>query len=402
MQAYHFVILLFVGYLIFTLDKKKQNVPVPVILVLIGIGCSFVPFFDDVMVTKEIIYEIFLPALLFISAYRFPTKALKENAVLIGLMSTVGLLLTTILLGISIYLVCELLFPVSIVGALLMASMLTPTDPVSVTSILKQSGSNPRIADVVEGESMINDGTSIVLFTVFTSMYISNTPFSIFRFMNEFITVSLGGIVIGVSLGWAVSKAVHVTHHKQYQVMLSIILTYGTFFIAEHLHVSGVLATVAAGIMLSYEFEHTNKEDHFRESLAGFWDIVEPSILSLVFLLIGIKATSYLTIASWQVAFILFAATLLVRFLVISVLIPLVPKWRNQSSWKDIFIINWAGIKGTMSIALLLSLESQLGTQEQRLLAITFAVVLLSLVIQSVGIYPITRFFEKNKVFKDM
>ncbi|MFC7319773.1 cation:proton antiporter [Halobacillus campisalis] len=385
------ILLLFIGYIIFTLDKKKEDIPVPPILALIGIGLFFIPYFSSIEVTEDLIYHIFLPALLFTSAYRFPPSALKKNGGIIGFLATAGIMLTVLLLGAVIYAISSPFISLSFIGALVIAAMLTPTDPVSVASILKQSTGDEKMADVVEGESLINDGTSIVIFSVVTGMFLTNESFSIGSFFGEFLLVSLGGIAIGLLFGWIFSKAIHFTHHREYQVMLSIVVAYGIFNLAEFIHLSGVLATVFAGIMLSFEFGRTIKEDHFRESLDSFWGIVEISILSLLFLLIGIEAANHLSFDYWGLAVLIFIASLLVRFVIIAGTTQLFPMWRKEISWQESLILSWSGLKGSMSVFLILSLATQAGEKADVIISLTFASVLLSLVVQSAGIHPLSK-----------
>lgn len=391
------ILLLFIGYVIFTIDKKKKNFPVPMVLLLLGISLSFIPFFSDIIISHTLIYEIFLPALLFISAYQFPFSNLKEHLGVVVTLSTVGLILTAMLLGGSIYLISDPFISLSFISALVIASLLTPTDPVSVVSILKKSANNPKIADVVEGESMINDGTSIVFFTVLTGVYLGEYSFSFTSFVVEFLKVSLGGAAIGTLFGWLVSRAVHLTHHRQYQVMLSIVLAYGSFIIAEHLGVSGVLASVGAGIMLSWELDNTIKESNFREYLNGFWEVIEPTILSLIFLLIGIHTTHYLDASAWILILIIFVLSILIRFIVLYGIIWVFPQWKNQFNWKEISLITWSGIKGTMTVALLLSFETKASGEGQTIITLTFGAVLLSLIFQSITISPLSSILQVNK-----
>ncbi|KGX85620.1 cation:proton antiporter [Pontibacillus marinus] len=391
------ILLLFIGYFIFTIDKKQKNFPVPMVLLLLGIGLSFIPFFSDITISHTLIYEIFLPALLFISAYQFPFSNLKEHLGIIVTLSTVGLLLTAMLLGGSIYFISDPFLSISFISALLIASLLTPTDPVSVVSILKKSANNPKIADVVEGESMVNDGTSIVFFTVLTGIYIGEHSFSFTTFVVDFLKVSLGGVAIGILFGWLVSRAVHLTSHRQYQVMLSIVLAYGSFMIAEHLGVSGVLASVGAGIMLSWEFDHTIKESHYREYLDSFWEVIEPTILSLIFLLIGIHTTNYLNPSAWIFILIIFVLSIFIRFIVLYGIISVFPQWKNEYNLKEISLITWSGIRGTMTVALLLSFETEASGDGQTIITLTFGVVLLSLILQSITIYPLSNLLQRKK-----
>lgn len=397
MSAALVTILLCIGYLVFTIDKKQENFPVPVVLVLIGIGLSFVPYFNQVEVTENLIYDVFLPGLLFVSAYQFSTKALRENAGIIGLLSTVGLGLTIALVGLAVFWIGGWFFSISLAGAFVVAAILAPTDPASVVSILKKSAPDKSIADIVDGESMINDGTSIVLFTVLSSMYLQSQSLNILTVLGDFLYVSVGGILLGVAVGWLMSKAVHITHHRDYQVMLSIVLAYGVFQLAESFGFSGVLATVFAGIMLSWEFSHTNKEDHYREALSGFWEVVEPSLLSLLFLLIGIEATKYLSWDNWLLAIIILFASIAIRFLVVGSTFKVLVGKKHESIWKKSLVISWSGIRGSMSVFLLLQLGTlATGEAAEELISLGFSVVILSLIIQSLGIHPLSKLLDSK------
>lgn len=397
MSTVPIISLLCIGYVVFMIDKKQQNLPIPVILILIGIGLSFVPYYSAIEVTEPLLYNIFLPGLLFASAYKFSPQALYKNAKVIGLLSTVGLLVTSVLLGFMIYYLGYFFFPISFIEALVVASILTPTDPVSVVAILKKATSDKSIANIVEGESMINDGTSIVLFGVLAGMYVNKNQFELLPFAGEFAYVSIGGAALGIAIGWILSKAVHITPQQDYQVMLSLIIAYGAFELAESLGFSGVLATVAAGLMLSWEFTHTNKEDHYRESLSGFWKVIEPTLLIPLFLLIGIVATEYLLYADWGVAAGIFTFSILVRFVVIFGTMQLSRGFRHLVDWKRAFLIAWAGIRGTMSIVLLLTLHEMMLGETDKLLLLSFPVVFLSLVVQSVGIYPLSKVLQNER-----
>ncbi len=394
MSVEHIIILLIIGYLISILDIKQKNLPIPVILIIIGIVLSFIPYFQEIKLTEDTIYSIFLPGLLFISAYQFSAKALNKHRRIIGFLSTIGLILTVGLLGFSIYYLGLYFFSMSFLSALLLASILTPTDPVSVVTVLKKSSDSPDIANIVDGESMINDGTSIVLFSVLLNMYINNESFEVVQFIKSFFYVSLGGIVVGLIVGWTLSKAVHLFNEREYQVMLSIIIAYGGFHLAEHFGFSGVLATVTSGILLSWEFTHTNKADDYLNKLDGFWGVVEPTLLSLLFLLIGIEATPYLAHDYWIYAIVIFIFSVLVRFLIVGGSLKLFSNWEHINL-KQSVIISWAGIKGTVSVFLLLTLSLSVDSNSHPILAIGFSVVILSLIFQSIGVYPLSKWLNK-------
>lgn len=396
MTVAQIIILLAIGYLIFTFDKKQKNVPVPVILVVVGTGLSFIPYFTSITLTEDMIYSIFLPGLLFVSAYQFSAQALRKHLRIISFLSTVGMIITVILLGLFAYYSGILFTGMSFLGALLLASILTPTDPVSVVSVLKKSSDNPDIANIVDGESMINDGTSIVLFSVLFNMYVQDESLQLFDFIQSFLFVSLGGIFIGIIVGWIWSKAVHLFQKSDYHVMLSIIMAYGGFHLAEFFGFSGVLATVSAGIMLAMEFHNVNKEDHYREKLNSFWGVVEPSLLSLLFLLIGIEATPYLVESNWAYVTIIFLGSILIRFIIVASTLKLFSRWEHIKLDQSV-IIAWAGIKGTMSVFLILTFSLGATNSAEPIAPTAYSVVILSLIFQSLGVYPLSKLLRKVK-----
>ncbi|KKK34997.1 sodium:proton antiporter [Salinicoccus sediminis] len=391
METSHILILLLIGYIVFTIDQKQDNFPVPTVLVLIGIGLSFIPFFSSVEVTGNMIYHLFLPALLFTSAYQLPADGLKKNAGIISFLGVFGIMFTVAALGVSIYLLSGPFIPLSLLESLIIAAILTPTDPVSVVSIIKKSVGSEKIADVVEGESLINDGTSIVIFTTLAGMLADSRAFSIGTFLGEFLLVSIGGAGLGILFGWLMGKVVNVTHDRKYQVMLSIILAYGTFNITEYIGASGVLAAVFAGVMLSFKYESSEREEHFRESLDGFWEIAEASILSLLFLLIGIESAEFLIFDGWIFVIIIFILSMVIRYILVAGTTQAFPKWRHEINQKEAALIAWAGLKGTMSVFLILTLYSQNTGDLDMIISLSFAAVLISLVVQSLGVKPLSK-----------
>ncbi|MDW0109877.1 cation:proton antiporter [Sporosarcina aquimarina] len=391
MVAVQITLLLTIGYAAITIDRWQKNFPLPVFLVLVGIGLSFIPYFSNMSVSKDVIYDVFLPGLLFVSAYQYSAKALSTHKGVIGTLSTIGLILTAMALGGFVYAFGGLFISITFVGALLFASILTPTDPVSVVSILRQSTDDPAISQIVDGESMINDGTSVVLFGVFLGMFTNGTSFHLLSFFGDFLYVSIGGAGLGLLIGWLFSKALHLAPQKENQVLLSIVIAYGVFHLAEFFGFSGVLATVSAGVMLSAELERTANEKEYRTALNGFWEVIEPALLSLLFLLIGITSAKYLLFDHWILAVIIFLVSVFIRFLVISGTMQVFDGLKQRISFSDAFLLSWSGIRGTMSVFLLLSLEAEANGDADLIVSLGFAVVLLSLVFQSIGIYPLSR-----------
>ncbi|MCM3397590.1 sodium:proton antiporter [Oceanobacillus profundus] len=389
MSMEQIIILLLIGYIIYSIDKEKDFFPVPTILVLIGIVLALIPFFDNIKVTENMIYQILLPGLLFVSAYQFSIKIFRKNMASILTLATVGIIVNVLVLGVLTWAFSFIFISVSFIGAMLIASILTPTDPVSVVPIIEKATNNKRIAGIVDGESMLNDGTSIVIFTSVISIITSKQTPNVWQFIGEFLLISFGGTAIGIFCGYLVSKIVHYSHHQQYQIMLSIILCYGSFMLAERLHVSGVLAVVASGMVLSFEYQRTIKEEQFRNSLNGFWEVVELSIQAILFLLIGIQVADYLKIEYLPFSILIYILMIAIRFLIVFA----VGEIFHPRSWRYISLISWAGLKGSMSVFLILTLHARgMNWQETDLVvSITFMVVLLSLVVQSLTMAPLSK-----------
>ncbi|PKR77155.1 sodium:proton antiporter [Halalkalibacillus sediminis] len=396
MNAYHLITFVAIGFIIYAIDKRKEYFPVPIILLTLGIALSFIPFYAEAELTKKIIFEWFLPAILFVSAYQFPLKDFKKYFGVFTALATVGMLLTAFLLAGAMAATIGIALSIGFIGTLLIASILTPTDPVSVVNILKKSTDKAQLADIVEGESMFNDGTSVVLFTVVAGIYTNEQNFAILTFFKEFALVAFGGLAIGLVIGYTVSKIIHVTHHEEYQVMVSVVMAYGAFLVAEHFGVSGVLATVAAGLLFSYEIQDLENEEKYRNYLDGFWEVVNPVLLSILFIVMGIEAMDLLKWNHLWAIGVLFLLTLVVRFLVLYGVFQAIPKWRHEFSLKNINLMTWAGIKGTMSIALLLGFKDQYSGEAELIFSLTIGVIILSLVVQSLIIYPLTKWQQHH------
>ncbi|WP_160058217.1 cation:proton antiporter [Alkalicoccus saliphilus] len=394
-EAYPYLILLFIGYLVYTLDKKKETFPAPPMLVLIGLALSVIPIFSQLTISEEFIYHVMLPALLFVSAYQFPVSMLNRYKSMIISLSTIGIIVAILLTGLTIYAAAGFFVSLSFAAALLIAVILTPTDPVSVVNILSADLNDELVTSVVEGESMINDGTSIVAFTLILSWYTHQQPPGFVEAGTELLYVSLGGIAIGLAGGWLFSQAVHFTHEQSYQIMLSIILAYAVFFLAEAVHVSGVLAVVTAGLVLSRTFYQSKKETHFREALDDFWEILELSILSLLFLMIGILAAPTLLHSYWLLVVILFLFMLLFRWITVEGVLLLTPS-RHPSSRKERFLISISGVKGAISVYLILKVQETGGSGSEIITAISFSIIILSLLLQSFAIHPLAKYIVKK------
>jgi CPA1 family monovalent cation:H+ antiporter len=272
---------------------------------------------------------------------------------------------------------------------LVFGALVSATDPVSVLATFRSLGAPRRLTYVVEGESLFNDGTAIVLFRILLALMLAG-QLAVGAAIWEFAWVSAGGILVGLLLGWLISRVVAHLDDYLVETMLTAILAYGSFALAEQLHVSGVLAVVAAGVVAgNVGLAHMSPTT--RVGLSSFWDFATFVANSFVFLLIGLAVDLPTLLANLRPIGWAVAAVLLARLVVVypfsrpfdRMLGPMPLAWRH--------VLFWGGLRGAIALALALSLPASLGPWQETLRAMAFGVVLFTLLVQGTTIGPLLR-----------
>ena len=352
---------------------RRFRVPSTVVLVLVGIALSFRTS-QPIELTSDIILFFFLPPLLFEAAFHLDLRQLRRDTPTIALLAIVGVLLSTILVGGIVSIGTGL--PLGV--ALVFGSLIAATDPVSVVAIFRKLGAPKRLEVLLEGESLFNDGTAIVLF----GLAIEALLIGKFNFIDgilSFILVSGGGIVVGLGLGWVVSRMIAMVDDHLIETTLTTVLAFGSYLVAEQLHLSGVLAVVAAGLVTGSIGER-EMSPTTRIVVFNFWEYVTFLVNSAVFLLIGLQMeVSALwesrVLGLWAIFAVLVARAISIYGLTyFGRSIP--SKWRH--------VLFWGGLRGAIALALALSLPA---TMEHRntLTLMTFSVVLFTLLVQGIS-----------------
>ncbi len=388
------LLILFIAVSFVAMVTSRLKIPYTVALVAAGIAIDIfhVPIQEVVgqglqgpLLTPEVIFVLFLPGLLFESGINIDVRHLKENLWPILLLAVVGVAAATAITGWAVH--WWLGIPVLV--ALLFGSLISATDPISVISLFRDLGVNRRLAVIVEGESLFNDGTAAVFFQVILAGALTG-DLSLADGARSFLVVSLGGAALGLLVGYAAS---HLTSHvdePRIEIMLSTIVAYGSYLLAEQLHVSGVIATVAAGLTVGNYGAIFGMSPRTRVAMWSFWEYFAFVINSLVFLLIGIEVHVTSMLANWLSILLATAAVLLGRMLVVYTLSPLAGRLgeRIPFSWQHVFV--WGGLHGSVSIALALSLPKSVGDRDL-LLTMTFGVVAFSILAQGLTMRPLLR-----------
>jgi len=357
---------------------RRLNVPYTVALVVVGLLITLrQPL--EVTLTPELILALFVPPLVFEAAFHLNLAELRRNWVPILVLAVPGVILTTFIVGGIVSLGVGIALPLALVFGALIAA----TDPISVVSLFRVLGVPKRLSVLMEGESLLNDGTSIVVFNIMLVVALLGR-FDGGGALAEFIRVAAGGLLVGLALGWLVSFLIARTDYYLIETALTTLLAFGAYLIAERLHVSGVLAVVAAGL-INGNVGPRGMSPTARIVIFNFWEFVAFLANSFVFLLIGLDMNLSSLLTNWQAVVWAVGGVLVARAIVVYGLSWLV-NWTTSSPiislrWQH--ILNWGGLRGAISLALVLSLPAALGAERDLLRVMTFGVVLFSLLVQA-------------------
>ena len=363
------------------LAVKWIRLPYTIALVLVGLVLAFLKLAPGVVISKEVTFTLILPPLLFYGALQMDLEALKRNWATIAALAVPGVVLSTLIIGVTLH----WLWGVGLMVALLFGALMTPTDPISVLAICREVGAPKRLRLILEGESLFNDGTGIVIFGVLFGLATGHGAFHWGETVLEFVKVVLGGAVIGAGLGYLVYRILGTTEDHLVEVALTIVLAFGAPLVAEAVHVSGVIATVVAGLVIGNYGRIFSMSDKAREAVEHTWEVIDFLVNSVLFLLIGLElqAISLAQLKAWWVP-ILWAllvvqvARALTAYPVVWIQRRLRPRPLPRT-WAHAFY--WGGLKGSIPLALVVGMPSSLPYRDL-LLTAAFACVLVSLVAQ--------------------
>lgn len=375
-----------------TAIAKKLNQPYPIALVIVGAVIGLLPiggleelkhFFAEDEVFRFAIISIFLPALLGEAVLKLPFSHLVENKRPILFLALGATLLTFLVIGFGSHFLLNL----SLVVAFSFAALMAATDPVSVISIFKSMRVNHRLETIIEGESLINDGIAVVLFNISAFYLLQYMEVGALGFgygLLEFLKVVLGGLAIGGVLGYVFSQLTRFYDDYPLEIIFSLLLLYGSFFLAETIHVSGVIAVVTAGLIFGNYGSKIGMSPTTKLNIRSFWDVISLVANALVFLMVGLEITRIDMEDKWHLIGYAILLVLVARSIGVYVSMAFVKN--VPTAWKH--TLNWGGLKGSLSIALALSLPLGFDGRET-LLVMAFGVVLFSLVVQGLTIKPL-------------
>ena len=333
-----------------------------------------------------------LSFLLFAGALHINIQDLMERKWSIGVLATLGTVMSTFLVGTAVYLVFKgLHYELSYVYCLLFGALISPTDPIAVLGILKTCGAPKSLEIKIAGESLFNDGVGVVIFMVILEIATGTHDFSVSHIIFLLIQETIGGIILGLALGYLAYRALKSVDNYQVEILISLALVTGGYALADALHFSGPIAIVSAGLLIGNHGRVFAMSEHTRKELDSFWELLDEILNAVLFVLIGLEVL----VLSYTKAYLLLSLFIIPVVLVsrfISIGIPmLILSYFRQYTAGAIRILTWGGLRGGISVALALSIPAT--PERSIILSITYTVVLFSILVQGSTIKKVINYF---------
>lgn len=319
--------------------------------------------------------------LLFAGTLQVDVSALWSRKITVFLLATAAVVIATVLFGSGIYAA----FALAGVGmpfswALVLGAILAPTDPVAVSAILARVGLSKQLQAIMAGESLFNDGVAVVLFQAALAYATGKQP-AFGSIGLDFLREMGGGVIVGAASGWIAYLAMKRIDEYPLEITISLALASGSYALANALGASGPIAVVLAGLLIGSRGRRKAMSEETRRNLALFWSVIDEILNSLLFLLIGFEMLGLARLGSSTLLVMAFAIPLSLAVRAASIVgTALWLHARNPNRWPAIAILTWGGLRGGVSVALALSTGSSEWKSE--LLAICYAVVVFSIVVQ--------------------
>lgn len=386
---------------------KRLAISYPVLLVIAGFLCSLIPHVPQIRLAPDVVFFVFLPPLLYAAAWQTSWREFRHHLFSIGMLA-VGLVFFT---AVGVALTAHFFMP----GfdwrlGFLLGAVVSPTDAPAATSIARRIGLPHALVELLEGESLINDATGLLALQFGLDMIVNGATPPVGRSILEFVWLLGGGVLIGVAIGWLVTRLERWVEEGPIEIALSVIVAYAAYLAGEAAHASGVISVVTTGLFLSRRSASLFSAQS-RLQLMSVWDAVEFLLNGLVFLLIGlqlpyvlaaIQGYSLLRLSLYGLAFsaVLIALRLLWTFPAARFSYLVRTRMLGQvyamPKPRYLFVLGWTGMRGVVALAAAVSLPLTISDgspfpQRNLIVFLTFSVILVTLVLQGLTLPAVVR-----------
>lgn len=377
-----------IGLLVFALFASLSLLAAEKLVPSLGITDTFQRVINQIDFYATVM-EGMLAFLLFAGALHVNFDKMADQKWPITLMATIGVVLSTFIVGIGFYYLAGALgINIPFAWALVFGALISPTDPVAVLSLLKSVNVPAALEAKIAGESLFNDGVGVVVFTIVVAFAVGSAHgdggVDVFHIAELFVVEAIGGALLGLVTGWLAYRAMATMDEYTLEILISLGIVAATYAIALRLHLSGPIAVVMTGLLLGNRGVRIGMSDKTAGHLFSFWHLIDEILNSVLFLLIGLEVLivgidpSFAWIAVATIPLVLFA-----RLCAVS--IPILTLSRFQPFGSGVIpVLTWGGLRGGISVALMLSLPDT--EAKPLLLTVTFAVVLFSVIVQGLTV----------------
>ncbi|MCW8930062.1 MAG: sodium:proton antiporter [Gammaproteobacteria bacterium] len=334
---------------------------------------------------NETLMHGMLSFLLFAGALHVNLNDLAQQKYVIGIMATLGVVISTFLIGtLTWYVLGFLNIPISYIYCLVFGALISPTDPIAVLGILKTAGAPKSLETKITGESLFNDGVGVVVFIVLLGIATGTDEVTASSIALLFVEETFGGIIYGLIIGYIAYYMIKSLDNYTTEILITLALVMGGYALANIIHVSGPIAIVVAGLLMGNHGRQLAMSDKTREHMDTFWELLDEILNAVLFVLIGLEVLLLTFYQNYLLAAaILIPFALLSRFIAVGLPVKILRNFREFSP-NAIKIMTWGGLRGGISVALALSLPA--GPEREVILSITYIIVIFSITVQGLTI----------------
>ncbi|MCT6868728.1 sodium:proton antiporter [Apibacter sp.] len=376
-----------------------------IILVLLG-SLTSKPLNDIASLIKgfdftEILMGCMLNFLLFAGAIHINMSDLKEQRLPVIIFSTLGVIISAIVVGTGLYYTSNYLLPIinvhteiPLIYCLLFGALISPTDPIAVLSILKQANVSKSLETKIAGESLLNDGVAVVLFAILANL--ANNPvvvatghmdLSFAHIFDLFLREAIGGLLLGTALGYLAAYAIRTSNDYKVSVLITLAVVMGGYLIARSLHTSAPLAMVGAGLIIGESRRKLGTTE--KSSVGYFWELIDEVMNAILFLFMGFQLLLIDDLIHyWLLGIICIIIVLFARYISIKIPTIIIP-FKEKFSKGTIAVLVWGGLRGGVSIALALTVPDS--DYKETIIAVTYVVVVFSILVQGLTVGKVAK-----------
>ncbi len=392
------VLVLFLVVALVAIGARRLRLPYTVSLVLAGLGLGTLHLLSAPVLDRQTLFTIFLPGLIFEASISMRAQELWRERLSIltlalpGVVLGIGLTAAILVLAAETlrHLPASLTLPINWPLALIFGAAVAATDPIAVVALFRSLGIPRRLTLILEGESLFNDGTAIVFFGLVLAYlrHQANTPADL---VAEFLRVVGGGFLVGVTVGGILTQIMRRSNDTMVEITLTTIIAYASFLIASQLGVSGVISTVAAGLVFSARMSEEPLAIRRQAVLHDFWEYLGFLLNSMVFLLMGFEIQIPALLHIWPLILISWVAATLARGSLAAGVSALLKMGSRPLPRSWAMVLTWGGLRGGLSMVLAMSMPASL-PGHALIVNLVFGFVLLTIIVQGMSMTPLVRY----------